>query len=151
ISKTRGGSAMIGEPKVTAIRPGEFRNSLTDEFNSYLMRESGRFSKEDTLRVDLHCHDFNSDTPDELWGRILGLPETWLKTGKLVKCLGRNGADVVTITNHNNARSCWALMDEGHDVLVGAEFTCYFPEANLYLHVLTYGFSREQEVVLLTK
>ena len=58
---------------------------------------------------------------------------------------------MVTITNHNNARSCWALLDQGHDVLVGAEFTCYFPEANLYLHVLTYGFSPEQEIVLQTK
>ena len=85
------------------------------------------------------------------WGRILGLPETWLETGKLVKRLNRNGSDVITITNHNNARSCWALLDKGYDVLVGAEFTCYFPEANLYLHVLTYGFSPEQEVVLFEK
>ncbi|MEZ5570937.1 MAG: glycosyltransferase [Halioglobus sp.] len=136
---------------LTSIRPGEFRNSLTDEFNAYLERESGRFAEEDTLRIDLHCHDLNSDTPGELWGRILGLPETWLKTSKLVKCLRRNGSDVITVTNHNNARSCWALQDEGYDVLVGAEFTCYFPEANLYLHVLTYGFSPEQEVVLLAK
>jgi glycosyltransferase involved in cell wall biosynthesis len=139
------------EPKLTTIRPGEFRNSLTDEFNAYLAREATRFADEDTLRIDMHCHDLNSDTPDELWGRILGLPETWLKTSKLVKCLRRNGSDVLTITNHNNARSCWALQDQGYDVLVGAEFTCYFPEANLYLHVLTYGFSPEQETVLAVK
>jgi len=142
---------MIVKPKRTESRPGEFRSSLTDEFNAYLLRESGRFAAADTLRMDMHCHDFNSDTPDELWGRILGLPETWLKTSKLVKCLSRNGVDVMTITNHNNARSCWALMDEGYDVLAGAEFTCYFPEANLYLHVLTYGFSPEQETVLLAR
>jgi hypothetical protein len=134
-----------------SIRQGAFRHSLTDEFNAYLVREANRFVGDDTLRIDLHCHDHNSDTPDELWGRILGLPETWLKTGKLVKCLRRNGSDVLTVTNHNNARSCWALLDAGYDVLVGAEFTCYFPEANLYLHVLTYGFSPEQEVVLNTK
>ena len=142
---------MTIETKLTAIRPGEFRSSITEEFNSYLLRESARFDDADTLRVDLHCHDHNSDTPDELWGRILGLPETWLKTGKLVKCLRRNGSDVLTVTNHNNARSCWKLLDQGYDVLVGAEFTCYFPEANLYLHVLTYGFTPEQEVVLFDK
>jgi glycosyltransferase involved in cell wall biosynthesis len=142
---------MIIEPNPTRFRPGEFRNSLTDEFNAYLLRESNRIAELDTLRVDMHCHDFNSDTPDELWGRILGLPETWLKTGKLVRCLRRNGSDVITITNHNNARSCWTLLDEGYDVLVGAEFTCYFPEANLYLHVLTYGFTPEQEVSLARK
>ncbi|MEZ5501604.1 MAG: glycosyltransferase [Halioglobus sp.] len=139
---------MIVEPRPKTIRPGEFRNSLTGEFNAYLRREAARIADEDTLRVDMHCHDFNSDVPDELWGRILGLPETWLKTGKLARCLRRNGSDVITITNHNNARSCWKLLDEGYDVLVGAEFTCFFPEANLYLHVLTYGFTPEQEVVL---
>jgi glycosyltransferase involved in cell wall biosynthesis len=142
---------MTVHEKLQHSPPGEFRSSLTEEFNAYLQRESGRFAPQDTLRVDMHCHDLNSDTPDELWGRILRLPETWLKTSKLVKCLRRNGSDVITVTNHNNARSCWTLLDQGYDVLVGAEFTCYFPEANLYLHVLTYGFSPEQEVVLLEK
>jgi hypothetical protein len=93
----------------------------------------------------LHCHDHNSDKPDELWGRILGLPETWLKTGALVKTLHGNNCDVVTITNHNNARSCWDLLDKGIDVLVAAEFTCHFPEYDLFVHVLTYGFSPRQE------
>ena len=65
---------MIMQPKMTQSRPKKFRNSLTDEFNAYLFRESQRFAPEDTLRIDLHCHDMNSDTPDELWGRILGLP-----------------------------------------------------------------------------
>ncbi len=142
---------MIAKSTVMGMQHGEFRNSLAEEYRAYLARESGRFAIEDTLRLDMHCHDFNSDTPDELWGRILGLPETWLKTSKLVKCLRRNGSDVITVTNHNNARSCWTLLDQGYDVLAGAEFTCYFPEANLYLHVLTYGFSPEQEVVLYTK
>ncbi len=139
---------MNNDNVISTIRPGEFRNSLTDEYSAYLEAESRRFAGEACLRVDLHCHDLNSDVPDELWGRILGLPETWLKTRKLVKCLERNGSDVITITNHNNARSCWELLDKGQDVLVGAEFTCFFPEDNLYLHVLTYGFTPEQEVVL---
>ena len=142
---------MIRDNRPRNVRSGDFRQSLAQEFNTYLQRESLRFADEDTLRIDMHCHDHNSDTPDELWGRILGLPETWLKTGKLVKCLRRNGSDVLTVTNHNNARSCWKLQDQGYDVLVGAEFTCYFPEANLYLHVLTYGFSPEQEVLLNNK
>ena len=86
--------------------------------------------------------------PDELWGRILRLPETWIKTKKLVEVLGQNGSSVVTVTNHNNARSCWELQDQGVDVLVGCEFTCFFPEYDLFIHVLTYGFTREQEVLL---
>jgi len=128
--------------------PPPFRQALKAEFDQYLASQKTRFAAEDCLRIDFHCHDHNSDVPDELWGRILRLPETWLKTKKLVKLLKENGSSVVTVTNHNNARSCWELQEQGEDVLVGAEFTCYFPEYELFIHVLTYGFSREQEKVL---
>ena len=131
-----------------APRPGEFRSSLEKEFGDFLDLQAKRFAPEERMRLDLHCHDHNSDVPDELWGRILGLPETWLPTEKLVKCLRNNGSDVITITNHNNARSCWELLDAGEDVLVGTEFTCRFPELELFCHVLTYGFNPDQEVVL---
>ena len=60
----------------------------------------------DLLRIDLHCHDRNSDVPDETLGRLLRLPETWLPTKELVRTLRRHGSDAITITNHNNARSC---------------------------------------------
>lgn len=131
--------------------PLSFRQQLEAEFRDFVVGQNQLFPAAECLRVDLHCHDHNSDVPDELWGRLLGLPETWLKTGALVKCLRRNGSDVITVTNHNNARSCWALRDAGEDVLVGAEFTCLFPEYGLYLHILTYGFTPEQEVVLKRK
>lgn len=127
------------------IEPISFRRSNEREFNEYLLKQENRFPSEECLKIDLHCHDHNSDIPDELWGRIMRLPETWLKTNKLYKTLKTNEMDIVTITNHNNARSCWDLIDQGEDVLVGAEFTCYFPEFELYVHVLTYGFTKEQE------
>ena len=126
----------------------QFRNGLRAEFDHFLSRQSQRFDSENCLQIDFHCHDHNSDVPDELWGRILRLPETWIKTKKLVEVLKHNGSSVVTVTNHNNARSCWALQDKGVDVLVGCEFTCFFPEYDLFIHVLTYGFTREQEVLL---
>ena len=131
-----------------SVEHASFRDDLRAEFNRYLMVEAAKFDRSECLRIDFHCHDHNSDVPDELWGRILRLPETWLKTGKLVKHLHGNGSDVVTITNHNNARSCWKLLEKGQDVLVGAEFTCHFAEYDLYLHVLTYGFTPAQETVL---
>jgi len=129
----------------------EFRRQNHCIFSDYLANESLRFNPDDVLKMDPHCHDRNSDVPDELWGRILGLPETWLKTKKLLKLLRKNGCDVITVTNHNNARSCWSLIEKGEDVLVGAEFTCYFSEYSLFVHVLTYGFTREQEDVLNSK
>ena len=113
----------------------DFRRDLRQEFDSFLIAEAQRFDPRDRLRIDLHCHDRNSDVPDELWGRILGLPETWLKTTELVRCLRGHGSDVITVTNHNNARSCWDLLERGEDVLVGAEFTCFFPEMDLYSSV----------------
>ena len=125
-----------------------FRHRLRMEFDHYLRQEAERFPSTSCLKLDFHCHDRNSDVPDELWARILGLPETWLKTRDLVKCLRRNGCDAITITNHNNARSCWDLLDQGHDVLVGAEFTCTIPESEIYMHVLAYGFTPEQEATL---
>lgn len=137
---------MISSPYDKDI--SEFRHSIKNEFNQYLLKEANKYDLSECLKIDFHCHDHNSDVPDELWGRILGLPETWLKTKKLVQNLRKNGCDVITITNHNNARSCWDLIERGEDVLVGTEFTCLFPEYELYVHVLTYGFSREQEKVL---
>jgi predicted metal-dependent phosphoesterase TrpH len=130
------------------VKTSMFRDQMQAEFKRYLMVEAARFPRAESLRIDFHCHDHNSDIPDELWGRILRVPETWLKTGKLVKTLRANGSDVVTITNHNNARSCWKLLDKGEDVLPAAEFTCTFPEHDMYAHVLTYGFTPEQETVL---
>ena len=129
-------------------RAPSFRHRLHMEFEHYARQEAERFDPASCLKLDFHCHDRNSDVPDELWGRILGLPETWLETQDLLKCLRRNGCDAFTITNHNNARSCWELLDKGQDVLVGAEFTCTVPEFELYMHVLTYGFTPEQETVL---
>ncbi|MGR9074378.1 MAG: glycosyltransferase [Gammaproteobacteria bacterium] len=127
---------------------GEFRRAMKAEFDRFLESEANKFPDGECLKIDLHCHDRNSDVPDQLWGRILGLPETWLKTKRQVKCLEGNGCDVVTITNHNNAKSCWKLLEKGRDVLVGAEFTCHFPEHDLFVHVLAYGFTPEQETVL---
>jgi glycosyltransferase involved in cell wall biosynthesis len=134
--------------RIDGLGKSEFRQSLQKEMNQYIRSQDIRFDKKDCLRVDLHCHDLNSDIPDELWGRILRLPETWLKTKKLVKQLKNNDCDVLTVTNHNNARSCWELKKSGVDVLVAAEFTCFFPEYDLFIHVLTYGFTPEQEIEL---
>lgn len=130
------------------IIESDFHSRLHANYDAFLNEQTLRFPSNETLRIDIHCHDKNSDVPDELWGRLLRLPETWLKTKDLVKTLERNGTDLITVTNHNNARSCWQLLDMGYDVLVGAEFTCHFPDSKLSIHVLTYGFTPNQELEL---
>lgn len=120
---------------------------IKKELENFYRISSQNFMPEDTLRVDMHCHDYNSDTPDEIWGRILRLPETWLTTDELMKRMNRR-VDTFVITNHNNARSCYDLLDRGIDTLVGAEFSVQFPTMHLMAHVLCYGFNPEQEAKL---
>lgn len=122
-----------------------FYQDIRAQYEQFLNAAAAPLNPSDTLRIDLHCHDHNSDVPDELWGRLLRLPETWLTTEELVAALNRAETDVITITNHNNARSCWSLAEEQKPVLTGTEFTCHFPGETLSIHVLIYGFSPEQE------
>ncbi len=126
-----------------------FNEYLNSQFQSRLESFKQSAPLFDHLKVDLHCHDYNSDEPDELIGRILNIPETWISTKDLVSTLKKNGCDLITITNHNNARSCYRLQEEGMDVLVGCEFSCTVPDFNIGIHVLVYGFSPEQEIKLL--
>jgi len=125
-----------------------FREKNTADLQHFIDQEALGLDPNNILRMDLHCHDLNSSEPDELWGRILRLPETWLGTDELVTNLRSKGCGPITITNHNNATSCWQLMDKGVDVLSGAEFTCTFPEWGIKIHVLAYGFTPEQETRL---
>jgi hypothetical protein len=127
---------------------GQFQQQIQQTFQQRLDEHQSQFPEKECLRMDLHCHDCNSDVTDELLGRILRFPETWLKTDELVTCLNEHRCDLVTITNHNNARSCWELMETGRDVLSGAEFTCFFKRFNTRLHVLAYGFTPAQEEIL---
>lgn len=124
---------------------GSFQEELKYELSDFISEQNSLFPNHEILKIDLHCHDHNSDVPDEVLGRIMNVPETWLKTKDLTATLKKNNCDVITITNHNNARSCFELLNKGIDVLVGAEFSCMVPDFNIGIHVLTYGFTEKQE------
>lgn len=124
-------------------------DTIKNRFEKFLKADKLRSSQfKEVVKVDMHCHDKNSDRPSERLGRILGVPETWLETDILIDKLKEKGCEPFTITNHNNARSCWELMDKGYDMVSGAEFTCTLPNSQISIHVLTYGFTPSQEVVL---
>jgi len=125
-----------------------FHNLINAEFCDLISSNAKLFDERDVFRMDLHCHDYNSNVPDEILGRILNVPETWLPTEKLITTLSNHGMDAFTITNHNNARSCYEQLDKGNDILVGAEFSCLVPDYQVGIHVLTYGFNPAQEVYL---
>ncbi len=122
-----------------------FYNELVNELNTFLSEQEKRFPKRDLLTIDLHCHDHNSNTPDEVLGRILNIPETYLPTDDLLDVLKNHGCDTFTVTNHNNARTCYELRDRGFDVVTGAEFSCMVPDYKTGIHVLTFGFTPKQE------
>jgi glycosyltransferase involved in cell wall biosynthesis len=126
----------------------DFQKMLKEEFEKFVLLQQNKFPANEVLKIDLHCHDYNSDVTDEQIGRILNMPETWLPSQKLIEKLDKNGCDAFTVTNHNNARSCYELQDKGFDILTAAEFTCYVPDFEVGLHILTYGFTPEQEVRL---
>ena len=115
-----------------------FREQLRQDFSLFVKRQKQRFPENETLKIDLHCHDINSGWLNDPLGRVLQLPETWVTPDQVLEALNSSGMDAATITNHNNARSCFELLDRGIDVLVGAEFTCLLPESDLYMHVLVY-------------
>ncbi|MDR1683408.1 MAG: hypothetical protein LBS25_08515, partial [Candidatus Symbiothrix sp.] len=126
----------------------DFQKTLKEELDTFLLAQLIKFPHNETLKIDLHCHDWNSDVPDELIGRILDVPETWLPSEKLIKNLQRNGCNALTITNHNNARSCYEMQEKGFDILTAAEFSCMEPYFGVGIHVLAYGFTPEQEMRL---
>ncbi|MCL1864334.1 MAG: glycosyltransferase [Spirochaetes bacterium] len=126
-----------------------FFERINREISVFNYEQSLRFTKDETLTIDLHCHDKNSNEPDEIVGRMLNTPETWLEPIDLINTLKKHGCDTFTITNHNNGRSCYELQDKGYDILTGAEFSCTVPDYNAKIHVLAYGFTPSQEETLL--
>lgn len=127
-----------------------FLERINREMSVFNYEQSLRFPGEDTLTIDLHCHDNNSSEPDEIIGRMLNIPETWLPPEDLIETLKNHNCDTFTVTNHNNARSCYELQDKGYDILTGAEFSCTIPDYNTKIHVLAYGFTPAQEQRLYT-
>jgi glycosyltransferase involved in cell wall biosynthesis len=125
-----------------------FQELIKSEMTRFLDINNSIYPAKDTFRIDLHCHDLNSNVPDEILGRILNLSETWLPTENLISTLKKHGMEAFTITNHNNARSCFEMLDKGFDILVGAEFSCIVPDYQVGIHVLTYGFNPGQDQIL---
>ena len=113
-----------------------FQEDLKNNLDNFISIQKNKFPEKDVLKIDLHCHDYNSNVPDELIGRMLRVPETWLSSERLIAELEKNGCNALTITNHNNARSCYIMQDKGFDVLTAAEFSCWVPDFEIGIHVL---------------
>jgi len=127
------------------MKINNLQSTLKEQLECFLSEQHKKYPLQNLLKIDLHCHDYNSDEPDELIGRILKVPETWISSERLIKELKKNDCQAFTITNHNNARSCYEMQEKGIDVLTAAEFSCWVPDFNIGIHVLAYGFTPQQE------
>ncbi len=59
--------------------PENFRAGIRKDLEAFVRSQEARLggsAGQDVLKMDLHCHDRNSDVPDETLGRILRVPET---------------------------------------------------------------------------
>ncbi len=126
-------------------RPISFKKQVEERLDSFLEEQRKNFPADELITIDLHCHDHNSNVPDELIARILNVPETWLAGEELINTLKARGCSAFSVTNHNNSRSCYELIEKGEDILVGAEWSCMVPDYKTGIHVLAYGFTPEQE------
>jgi len=125
-----------------------FYEKVSREMSLFNYEQSLKFPDDEILTIDLHCHDYNSSEPDEVIGRMMNIPETWIPSEDLLNLLKKHNCDTFTITNHNNARSCYEMQDKGADILTAAEFSCKVPDYDVRIHVLAYGFNPEQEIKL---
>jgi glycosyltransferase involved in cell wall biosynthesis len=122
-------------------RDSSLHDRIRTALDEFVRMQTDKYPGDECLTMDLHCHDKNSSEPDELLGRMLGIPETWISSEYLLNTLRAHGCDAFTVTNHNNARSCFELIEKGEDILPAAEYSCMVPKFNVGIHVLTYGLS----------
>lgn len=96
-------------------------------------------------QVDLHCHSKFSKHPSEWFLQRIGAAESYTEPDFIYKTLKKRGMDFVTVTDHNNMEASWYLTQKyPEDTFTGTEFTVYFPEDGCKVHILCYGFTKEQ-------
>ena len=71
------------------MKVSSVQSELKTELDSFLSEQFDRFPRENLLKIVLHCHDCNSDEPDELLGRILYIPETLIPAKRGMEKLTR--------------------------------------------------------------
>src|SRR5215212_6143795 len=95
-------------------------------------------------RVDLHCHSDASNKAAEVLLNAIACPECYSDPLDVHAQAKRRGMDFVTITDHDTIDGVVSLASQKHDVLVGEEVTCWFPEDECKLHLLVYGIDAAQ-------
>jgi glycosyltransferase involved in cell wall biosynthesis/predicted metal-dependent phosphoesterase TrpH len=99
-------------------------------------------TREDTIRVDMHCHSTASQESKLGVQRAVGLPECATPPQEVYELAKRRGMDFVTITDHDTIAGVLEIADRP-DVFVSEELTARFRDEPQAVHVLCYGIDRE--------
>ena len=99
--------------------------------------------------IDLHLHSKYSGHPSDWFLKRFGTNESYTELDFIYKTAKENGMDFIALTDHNTIEGALKLhamyLDE---IIVGCEFTTYFPEDGCKVHLLTYGINEDQFIVL---
>lgn len=99
-------------------------------------------------RADLHVHSRYSDHPSEWFLQRLGTAESYTDPETVYQQAKARGMDFVALTDHNCITGALELAERHPDVIVGSEFTTYFPGDGCKVHLLVWGLNEAQFDVL---
>lgn len=96
-------------------------------------------------KIDLHCHSYYSGRPSDWFLQRIGTRESYTTVEEVYRHAKEKGMDFVTITDHNTIEGAKILKEKyPHDVIIGCEWTTYFPEDGCKIHLLTYDITEKQ-------
>lgn len=95
-------------------------------------------------KADLHAHSKYSGRPSDWFLKRIGTNESYTEPEALYAMAKEQGMDYVTISDHNKIEGAQRLAETRNDVIIGCEFSTYFPEDGCKMHLLTYGISEKQ-------
>ena len=99
------------------------------------------------MKIDLHVHSRISKRSSVWILNKIGCAESYSDPREIYRLAKERGMDAVTITDHNALTGC---LDIAHlpDTVTGVELTTYFPEDGCKIHVLVYGLTESQFMVM---
>ncbi|HVN94924.1 MAG TPA: glycosyltransferase [Syntrophorhabdaceae bacterium] len=99
--------------------------------------------------IDLHVHSKYSEPSTDWFMQGSQISESYSDPFSIYESAKRSGMSFVTITDHNRIDGCLYLKEKyGDDVLMGVETTAYFPEDRCKIHLLIYGMTEAEFLVI---
>jgi len=100
-------------------------------------------------KADLHVHSKFSNHPSYWFLQRLGARESYTEPDYIYQTAKKQGMDYVTITDHNRIDGSLYLKEKyPEEVFTGVEATTYFPEDGCKVHILIYGLTANDFIII---